>query len=57
MSKQSVWLRCLQVYCSVYIPASQLVKHFRALPHGRQLAVAAEVATSYAVVEVPESSD
>ena len=52
-----VWLRRLQVYCSVHILAGQLVKHLQALPHGRQLAVAAEVVTSYAVVEVPESSD
>lgn len=52
MSKQGVWLRFLQSYCSVYILAGQLVKHLQALPHGLQLAVAAEVATSYAVVKV-----
>ena len=44
-------------YLSVYILAGQLVKHLQALPHGSQLAAAAEVVTSYAVVEVPESSD
>ena len=32
--------------------AGQLVKRLLVLPHGRQLAVAAEVATDYAVVEV-----
>ena len=44
-------------YMSVHILAGQLVKHLQALPHGSQLAAAAEVVTSYAVVEVPESSD
>ena len=39
-------------YLSVYILAGQLVKHLQALPHGLQLAAAAEVVTSYAVVKV-----
>ena len=34
------------------IQAGQLVKHLLGLPHGRQLAVAAEVATTYEVVKV-----
>ena len=54
MSKRGVWLRHPLHLGKGYehIQAGQLVKHLLVLPHGRQLAVAAEVATDYSVVEV-----
>ena len=54
MSKRGVWLRRPLHLGKGHdrFQAGQLVKHLLGLPHGQQLAAAAEVVTTYAVVEV-----